>query len=252
MSEQKTVIRKEETHCLLVSISEYESNFFDNRNTNAKKWPYILDRYNRLIRHSKRCKQSRTLRVRYQKLVSMYSSGNMTHIRKFCNDEDIELLKQMIIISSEKNNTYTNEGSTDIADMAAEKEMNHIVDDEYSANEDEQPLDTIKVLPRSSYLSTRKNQIAASSTDTASLSNNSIKSYNSQQRYDMNNGGKKLSILYGAALMEDDVSMTSSDISRDLEIIQMKETIKNLQNTVTRLEDFFTVLSKRLDDMEKS
>ncbi len=68
---------------------------FDNRNTNAKNgltyWIDIIG----LIRHSKRCKQSRTLRVGdIKKLVSYVLSGNMTHIRKFCNDEDIELLNK--------------------------------------------------------------------------------------------------------------------------------------------------------------
>lgn len=248
MSDDKELLRKEETHCLLVSIREYESTVPDNKNSNSKKWPYILETYNHLIKHAKRCKQTRTLRVRYQKLVSMYSSGNKTYLQKFCHNEDIDLLRDTIALSSEKNNSNIADISSSAPNTVVPDDIQDM-EDEYSTNEDdEQPLDTIKVLPRSSYLSTRKEQLPTSSTDTASPSNNSNRSYGSMQKYNMNNGGKKLSILYGAAMMEDDVSVSASEMSRDLEIQQMKETIRELQETVGLLENKFTALLKTLND----
>ena len=250
MSDDKVRLRKEETHCLLVSMREYESTVPINKNSNSKKWPYILETYNHLIKHAKRCKQTRTLRVRYQKLVSMYSSANKAYLQKFCHNEDIDLLRDTIALSSKKNKTSTGDISNSAPNTVVGDDIQDMVD-EYSTNEDdEQPLDTIKVLPRSSYLSTKKDQLPNSSTDTASPSNNSNRSYGSMQKHDMNNGGKKLSMLYGAAMMEDDVSVSTSEMSRDLEIQQMKETIISLQDAVGTLENKFAALMKSLNDLK--
>ncbi|CAI8510126.1 hypothetical protein ACO0OL_000291 [Hanseniaspora opuntiae] len=240
MSDEKTLLRKEETHCLLRAIEEYENNNFSINKANTKKWPYILDSYNHLVTNAKRCKQTRTLRVRYQKLISMYSSHNKIYLEKYFYDEDVDLLKRIIAITSEKNNAS-------VDDSLSRETFHHMLDEENSANEEEQPLDTIKVLPRSSYLSTKKEQAHLSSTETASQSN-TTHSYNSI--HNTSNNGKKLSILYGAAMM-DDLSTTHSDISRDLEIAHMKETIKSLQETVSQLEHYFSILSDRLDKVEQ-
>lgn len=239
MSDEKTLIRKEETHCLLRAIEEYENKNFSTSKANTKKWPYILDSYNHLVKNAKRCKQTRTLRVRYQKIISMYSSHNKIYLEKYFYDEDIDLLKKIIAITSKKNNAS-------VEDRLPRETLYHIVDEENSANEEEQPLDTIKVLPRSTYLSTKKDQAHLSSTETASHTN-TTHSYNSIHN---SNNGKKLSILYGAAMM-DDLSTTHSDISRDLEIAHMKETIKSLQDTVSQLEQYFSILSDRLDKVEQ-
>ncbi|KAL6936436.1 hypothetical protein ACO0R3_000031 [Hanseniaspora guilliermondii] len=239
MTDKKTLLRKEETHCLLRAIEEYENNNFTINKENTKKWPYILDSYNHLVKNAKPCKQTRTLRVRYQKLIAMYSSQNKGYLEKFFYDEDVYLLKKIIAIDSKKNNAILQNNSS-------RKAFHNIVDEETSGNDEEQPLDTIKVLPRSTYLSTKKDQMHASSTETASLSN-TTHSYNSI--HNSNNNGKKLSILYGAAMM-DDLSTTHSDISRDLEIAHLKETIKSLQEAVSQLERYFNLLSDRLDKVE--
>lgn len=239
MSDEKTLLRKEETHCLLRAIEEYEHNNSSINKANTKKWPYILDSYNHLVKNAKRCKQTRTLRVRYQKLISMYSSHNKIYLEKYFYDEDIDLLKRIIAITSKKNNAG-------VEDSLSRETIHHIADEENSANEEEQPLDTIKVLPRSSYLSTKKDQAHLSSTETTSQSNTS----HSYSFTNNSNNGKKLSILYGAAMM-DDSSYTHSDISRDLEIANIRKTIRNLQETVSQLEQNFSIILDRLDKVQQ-
>ena len=73
----------------------------------------------------------------------MYSSHNKIYLEKYFYDEDVDLLKRIIAITSEKNNAS-------VDDSLSRETFHHMLDEENSANEEEQPLDTIKVLPRNS------------------------------------------------------------------------------------------------------
>ena len=258
--------RRDETTILLSIMSKYDFNQANNnKSLQVKKWTEVLDTFNKLNTQGNFCKQTRTLKSRYEKLVALFLQNDLKTLKRLMHEKDIPLLQDIINNNNNSNNIHNNidfnremnsrtvksnktrnkkEVNSNIEETHKSKE--HYGDDDEDEDED-LPLDSITVLPRSSYLSKREADAqAAASTESASpTTTNTSHSYISPNNNN-NNNNKRLSLLYGAAMMEEENNnihaspMSNStnsttrlyNASRDLEIQQLRESIVDIKNNI--------------------
>lgn len=278
--------RRDETTILLSIMSKYDFNQANNnKSLQVKKWTEVLDTFNKLNTQGNFCKQTRTLKSRYEKLVALFLQNDLKTLKRLMHEKDIPLLQDIINNNNNSNNIHNNidfnremnsrtvksnktrnkkEVNSNIEETHKSKE--HYGDDDEDEDED-LPLDSITVLPRSSYLSKREADAqAAASTESASpTTTNTSHSYISPNNNN-NNNNKRLSLLYGAAMMEEENNnihaspMSNStnsttrlyNASRDLEIQQLRESIVDIKNNILNLEKIFDRLNKKVDDLVKN
>lgn len=267
--------RKDETYVLLMVMSKYDcSDANNNKSSQVKKWAAILRDFNSLNTHGNFCKQTRTLKSRYEKLVALFLQNDESTLKRLIHEKDVPLL-QDIISNNNHSNRATKAESTH--NLHKSQHLSHTnanqqgENDEYDYEEEEEeedlPLDSIKILPRSSYLSKKEADAQAASTESASpTTTNTSHSYMSPNNNPKNSSNKRLSVLYGAAMLEEDsgnhfnsqlsplsnesnTTNRSLTASRDLELQQLKESIVDIKNNMLNLEKVFDRLNKKVDDL---
>lgn len=267
--------RKDETYVLLIVMSKYDcSDANNNKSSQVKKWAAILRDFNSLNTHGNFCKQTRTLKSRYEKLVALFLQNDELTLKRLIHEKDIPLLQDIMNNNNHRNRItkLDSRQNLHISHHASEMEgKQQRENDEYEYEEDEEeedlPLDSIKILPRSSYLSKKEADAQAASTESASpTTTNTSHSYMSPSNTLKNNSNKRLSVLYGAAMLDDDSGSSfntqmspmsngsnttnrSLTASRDLELQQLKASIVDIKTNILNLEKVFDRLNKRVDDL---
>ncbi|XBW38425.1 hypothetical protein QEN19_004013 [Hanseniaspora menglaensis] len=275
-------LKKDETYILLEALKKYDCNDTNgNKSTQVKKWRSVLNEYNKRNVRGNICKQTRTLKSRYEKLVALYLQKNLSAINRLVHEKHFPLLQEIITSNNgqarpakevhlsfdeNENSVLTHEENEQEEDLDDEIEDNKSDDDDI---DDDLPLDSIKMLPRSSYLSKKEADAqAAASTESASPATTTLSpNYYMSQNGNQSTGNKKLSILYGAAMMGEEnnsnyngqspesngsAGNTSAyNASRDLEIQHLRESIVDIKNNILNLEKIFDRLNKKVDDLMK-